>query len=169
MAISTCWLAGGSYLDVNNAYKWSAASIYRCWNIFLYAVNVYHCRTSYVVPQDSEEIDKAALVFAKRSTDNIIRGCVGALDGFLALINYPSMATSENNNNGVYYPGHYSCHELNPTSLWSTVSLYVFTTVAPGKSANQTAFERATLFQLVANLPTGCYLAADACTTMLVV
>jgi hypothetical protein len=165
MAIGLRWLAGGSYLDIKNAYRCSAASIYRCRNTFLYAVNACP-ELAIVFPDTPEKLDKAVAAFAKRSTDNIIRGCVGALDGFLAQINCPSMEASENNQ-AAYYSGHYSCHGLNVQAVCDHRSRFIFfATVAPGKSADQTAFERTSLYQLVANLPPGYYLAADAAYTL---
>jgi hypothetical protein len=64
MAISIRWLAGGSYLDIKNAYKCSAASIYRCRNIFMHAVNAT-TELAIRFPETVEELDKAVIAFAK--------------------------------------------------------------------------------------------------------
>ena len=63
IAIALRWLAGGSYLDIKNAYRCSAASIYRCRNTFLHVVNACP-ELAIKFPETPEELDKAVTAFA---------------------------------------------------------------------------------------------------------
>jgi hypothetical protein len=50
MAIALRWLAGGSYIDIRHAYFCSAASIYRCRDLFIDAILT--CQACHTIPGD---------------------------------------------------------------------------------------------------------------------
>ena len=165
VAIGICWLAGGSYLDLKNAYGCSRTSIYRARDLFLDAVN--SCKElNLVFPQTTEEIKKAKRSFKKKSSNGIHPGCIGAIDGFLAKIKCPTMKEC-NMNPKSYYSGHYSTHGLNVQAVCDVRCRFIFFAVAaPGSTANQTAFEKTALEQFIQSLPAGIYIVGDAAYTL---
>jgi hypothetical protein len=77
------FLAGGSYLDLADKYGISNASVYRCRDMFLDAV-IGCPELDIKLPTTVGEMDKVRLGFARKSHNGIFKGCVGALDGYLA-------------------------------------------------------------------------------------
>jgi len=165
MAIALRWLAGGSYIDIRHAYFCSVTSIYRCRNTFIDAI--CSCGALDIIfPETPEEIQAAMDAFADRSSNRILRGCIGALDGFLAKINCPSLEECEHNQDA-YFSGHYQTHGINVQAVCDHKSRFIFFAVAaPGKTADQVAFERTSLPAVLAKLPAGVYIAVDAAYTL---
>ena len=114
-------------------------------------------------PETPEDIHHAALVkFRQKSMDGIMRGCVGAIDGMLALIKRPTMSES-GFNPGAYFSGHYMTYGLNVQGVSDSNSRFIFFAVAaPGKCSDQVAFERTSLPQKISTFPPGFYLVGDA-------
>ena len=50
-----------------------------------------------IFPKEKEEFIKLAPSFECKSSEGMMRGCVGAIDGFLATINRPTIVESGNN------------------------------------------------------------------------
>jgi hypothetical protein len=85
MAIGLRWLAGGQWADICNSFCVSKASMYRIRNLFLDAV--MDCDALAIkFPETVDELTDQALRFASKSSADIIRGCVGAIDGILICI-----------------------------------------------------------------------------------
>ena len=161
MAIALHWLSGGSYIDIRHAYFCSVASIYRCRNTFIDAI--CSCEALDIIfPETPKQIKAAVDAFSSRSSNKVLRGCIGALDGFLAKINCPSMEDCKNNADA-YFSGHYQTHGINVQAVCDHKSRFIFFAVAaPGKTADQVAFKRTSLPAVLAKLPSGMYVAVDA-------
>jgi hypothetical protein len=165
MAIGLRWVAGGSYIDIRHAYFCSVASVYRCRDIFMNAVLKAN-ELNIVFPSTPEEQKRVAEGFQKKSSNGVHTGCIGAIDGLLAEIKCPSMQESENHPKS-YFSGHYGCHGLNVQAVCDSKCRFIFFAVAaPGKTPDQTAFERTSLYELIQNLPPGIYIVADAAYTL---
>jgi hypothetical protein len=165
MAIGLRWLAGGSFLDLKISYGCSRACIFRCRDLFINAVNLCE-QLKIKFPETAEEFEATRKGFKAKSSHGIMRGCVGAIDGLLATIKCPSMADSEGNPRS-YYSGHYNEHGLNVQAVCDARCRFIFFSVAaPGKTPDQLAFERTSLFQVVQKLPLGLYIVADAAYTL---
>jgi hypothetical protein len=160
-AIGLRWLAGGNYIDIRHAYGCSVPSIFRLQDLFIDAV--LECKDMDIVfPESPEEIRQAALKFQQKSTDGIMRGCVGAIDGMLAVIKRPNLKEC-GFNPGAYFSGHYMTHGLNIQGVCDCDSRFIFFGVmAPGKCSDQVAFERTSLPQKISTFPPGYYLVGDA-------
>ena len=111
VAIGLRWLAGGSYLDLKNVYCCSISTVYKHWLHFICAVSLCNL-LKLKFPTSATEIFRAQAWFCDISSNNVISGCVGAIDGLLVVIKCPSMKDS-NNYPSSYYSGHYSWHGLN--------------------------------------------------------
>ena len=80
VAIGLRWLAGGSYIDIRHAYGCSIASLYRCHDLFIDAV--LNCEELKIIfPEEKEEFIKLASSSECKSSEGMIRGCVGDIDG----------------------------------------------------------------------------------------
>ena len=161
IAVGLRYLSGGRCLDLKTAYGLSLSSVYRCRNLFISAVN--KCpELDIKMPLTLSEIEKVAKDFAAVSTANLVRGCVGCIDGFLAITKRPTMKESMNQPKA-FFSGHYGVFGLNVQAVCDIKCRFLFFgVVAPGKCGDQVAFERTPLFQYTKELPDGYYIIGDA-------
>ena len=107
---------------------------------------------------------KLAKAFEEKSTEGKIRGCVGAIDRFLATISRPMLCNCANN------PGafHYMTYGINIQAVCDVESRFIFFgLIAPGKCSNQVAFDLTSLPNRISSFDTGFYLVGDAAYTLL--
>ena len=163
MAVGIRYLSGGKCLDLKNAYGLSLPSVYRIRDMFVDAVNSCPDLIDRIkLPQTVEEMNEVASGFENRSTSQLIRGCIGCIDGFLATTTRPTMKDA-NNNPTAFLSGHYGLFGLNVQAVCDCRSRFLFFgVVAPGKCGDQVAFERTPLLDYVRNLPRGYYMIGDA-------
>ena len=137
--------------------------MYRVWNLFLDAVNLCpELVRAIKMPETINELREVANGFEQYSTSQLIRGCVGCIDGYLATTTKPTMKDS-NNNPRAFYSGHYGVYGLNIQAVCDRRSRFIFFgVVAPGKCGDQVAFERTPLLQFIRDLPAGYFLIGDA-------
>eukprot|EP00918_Siedleckia_nematoides_P075319 GHVU01164833.1.p1 GENE.GHVU01164833.1~~GHVU01164833.1.p1 ORF type:complete len:255 (-),score=12.36 GHVU01164833.1:284-1048(-) len=83
------WLAGGNYLDIRIVAGISVASFYRLLHAGMEAVLACD-ELSFHLPATAHEIACATSAFRSLSTHDVVRGCVGALDGWLCPIVTPA-------------------------------------------------------------------------------
>ena len=117
-------------------------------------------------PTSAAEICSVQSGFCSISSNRVITGCVGAIDGLLVVIKCPSMKASDNNPSS-YYSGHYCCHGLNVQAICDSSCCFTFFAVAaPGKSSDQAAVEQTSLLTALNCLPIGSYIVGDAAFTL---
>ena len=80
VAIGLRWLAGGSYLDLKNVYCCSISTVYKHRLRFIRAVNLCDL-LKLKFPTSAAEIYRAQVWFCDISSNNVTRGCVGAING----------------------------------------------------------------------------------------
>ena len=165
VAIGLHWLAGGSYLDLKNVYCCSVDTIYKHRLLFIRAVNMCDL-LKLKFPTSAAEICTVQAGFCNISSNSVITGCVGAIDGLLVVIKCPSMKASDNNPSS-YYSGHYCCHGLNVQAICDSSCRFTFFAIAaPGKSSDQAAVEQTSLPTALDCLPLGSYIVGDAAYTL---
>ena len=161
VAVGLRYLSGGKCLDLKTAYGLSLTSVYRCRNLFIHAVNVCP-ELDISMPTTLSDIKKVAGDFAAVSTANLVRGCVGCIDGFLAITKRPTMKESKGKPTA-FHSGHYGAFGLNVQAVCDIQCRFMFFgVVAPGKCGDQVAFERTPLFDYIKQLPDGYYIIGDA-------
>jgi hypothetical protein len=85
MAIGIRWLAGGSYIDIRHVYGCSVASVFRFRDMFLDAV--LNCKELDIAfPDTDEDLTSTVSKFAIKSSERIMKGCVGAINGLFVKI-----------------------------------------------------------------------------------
>jgi len=161
VAIGLRWLAGGSYADLKNVYGVSKTSVYRSRDTFVSAVT--ECEALRIrFLQLPKEIEKIRRQFERKSTNGVMRGCVGAMDGLLATMDCPGLEESMGNPRA-YYSGHYNDYGFNVQAICDARLRFLFFAVAkPGGSSDLTAYERISIRDIIENLPDGLYIIADA-------
>ena len=111
VAIGLCWLASGSYLDFKNVYCCSVSTVYKHRLCFICSVNMCDL-LKLKFPTSATEICSTQNQYYDISSNSVINGCAGAMDGFLVVIKCPSIKLS-NNNTTSNSSGHYCFHGLN--------------------------------------------------------
>ncbi len=155
------WLAGGSYLDQKDMYSYSQSSYYRIQDIFLAAV--LKCDDLDIgFPDVAEDLELVRVRFESKSTNQVLRGCVGVMDGLLVRIKCPSVKES-NDNPRAYHSGHYNADGLNVQAICNSWLRFLFFAVAkPGGSSDLHAYKSLHIWQIIESLPEGVYIVADA-------
>ncbi len=151
------WFAGGSYLDICEIFHISKASFYRCAGLLIDAIK--KCPELQIkFPTNLEEIRAAAKQFRVLSSENVMRGCIGALDGCFIRIKAPASGNVVN-----YYSGHYEDHGLNLQACCNHRCQFIFASVAaPGSVSDMRALQKTKLFDKLRNVPLTYYIVADA-------
>jgi hypothetical protein len=139
----------------------SVLSVYWCRDLFIVAVNASP-ELDLKMPVTVPEIAKVATDFAALSTANLVRGCVGCIDGFFAISKRRTMMESSGHPRS-FFSDHYGVYGLNVQAVCDVNCCFLFFgVVAPGKCGNQVAFERTPLFEYIKHLPDGYYMIDDA-------
>ena len=110
-------------------------------------------------PTTSAEQCDAASNFNNLSSDGLIVGCVGAIDGMLVPIGAPS--AKESGNVRAYYSGHYSRYGINEQDA----RLIDLSINSPGSTHDMRSFRRSSLFNVVESWDANMYLVGDNATT----
>ncbi len=121
------FLAGSSYHCIRIIAGISEPSFYRF---------VYRCAESilaipelgYHFPTTEQELSTAASDFAEISMNNLIRGCVGCIDGLLLRITAPR--ARETANGRAYYSGHYRDFGINVQAVCDSNCRFIFAALA---------------------------------------
>jgi hypothetical protein len=124
LAIGLCWLAGGSYIDLKNVFSCRVSSIYARRLCFIHAVNSCDLLKLHF-PMTLAEIHSSQSQFQEVSSNCVISGCIGAIDGLIVVVKCPSMKDSSNNPSS-YYSGHYCCHGFNVQAICDASCHFTF-------------------------------------------
>ena len=123
-------LAGGRTKDQRHIIGTSLSAAYDAVDDFIDAVNSAP-ELDIHLPQTTDEWQRINYGFTKKSTNEIISGCVGALDGFFQRTNKPSKKKVANVIS--YYSGHYESYGVNcQACVQSDLQFMYFGIVSPG-------------------------------------
>jgi len=103
---------------------------------------------------------QAAAGFQSISTQGVINGCVGVIDGWLCPIITP--ARNVVGNVRTYYSGHYQWYGMNVQAVVDHACRFMFLAVAaPGSQPDVNAIANTSLPQYLEQLPLGYYIIGD--------
>ena len=121
LGLTIRWLSAGSFHDIRDAGNFSVSTFFRLLNKGLHAIN--NCKEIRLeLPTSSSDLDELAEGFKSKSTEGVMFGCVGALDGLLLPIRTPTRAEAANVRQ--FFSGHYQTMGLNIQGLVNVI--YVF-------------------------------------------
>ena len=102
------FLGGGNVSDIRHVFGTSRAEAYHSIECFINAIN---SMTAFDIklPSTARELEDIRQGFVVKSSNGLMEGCVGAIDGYFQPITCPRNTTNSNS----YYSGHYESHGLN--------------------------------------------------------
>ena len=160
-AIGIRVLAGGNYDDIMNTYGVSKSGYYHSRNRFLKAL-LGNEWLDINLPSTPAEWEQKRKGFAAKSANGVLKGCVGALDGFFQPCICPTALESDGCPRS-YYSGHYQSYGLNCQAMCDArLRFMFFSVIAPGQTNDAVAYEATGLHDLLEKLPSGVYVAGDA-------
>jgi hypothetical protein len=143
------FLLGGSYHDIHATVSITKPSFYcLVWH------TIDCINKSPALDEQLPSIDQLNSIcdgFKRISTDGVMNGCVGSLDGYLLRITAPSFAECQNVT--AYFSGHFCTYGVNVQAMCDAAS--------PGKANDIVALRKTFLSAWIESLPPGFFVAAD--------
>ena len=170
MVICLRLLAGASYLDVEKIFH---VSFRNSGRIFLEVLKNWICNDSVIkinfqeYMENDHAMESTAHDFACGTSDSMISGCIGALDGWLVKIVFPSLTRDRVTNPGHYYSrkGFYALNvqvivDKKKRVLWRCIN-------SRGAAHDSSAFKSSQLHDILENnwenlVQKGLYLIGDS-------
>jgi DDE superfamily endonuclease len=158
------YLAGGSYLDISDIVHMSESSFTRVIWKTLDAVNACpELAMDLPFPPDSnpDRIDELKATFRRAATCPAFHNCVGAIDGWLAVIRTPTKAQEPNVRS--FFSGHYKTMGLNVQAMVDGNCAFTYVAInSPGGTNDLPAYRKSRLpNDFTDNLEVGTYIVAD--------
>jgi DDE superfamily endonuclease len=158
------YLAGGSYLDACDICKISESSYIRVIWKTLNAINTcpeLQMNLPTLPSSDPDRINEIKETFCKSSTSPAFQNCVGAIDGWLAVIRTPSPTEEANVN--AFYSGHYKAMGLNVQAMVDGNCMFLYASIlCPGSTNDVIAYRQTPLCRdFVPDLPIGSFIVGD--------
>jgi len=159
LGLTIRWLSGGSYHDIRDAGNFSMPTFFRLLKKGLHAI--VSCEELQMkLPTMVNELDELAEGFKNKSTEGVMSGCVGALDGLLLLIRTPTR--EEASNVRQFFSGHYQRMGLNVQGLVDCHLRFLYAgIVAGGRSSDYKSYQKSSLLDWVENLPPMYFVVGD--------
>jgi hypothetical protein len=133
------FLVGGSYLDIICNAGLSRTAFYSSIYKGIDAIN--RCPDlALKLPRSLEELCNAADEFISLSRDQLLNGCVLALDGWLCQIKIPG--SNKTSNVSSYFSGHYQAYGVNVKATCDVRSWFSYVCVLfPGGKGDSRAYQ----------------------------
>ena len=153
-------LGGGRPKDQCHIIGTSPDATYKAFNFFLNSVSSLP-DLEIKMPKSPEDWDSIYKSFKRKSTPEIMAGCVGCLDGFFQRSMRPSK--TEVANDISYYSGHYESYGLNcQACVQCDLQFMYFGVVSPGSTNDNISYSQAfELRQILESLPSGLFILSD--------
>jgi hypothetical protein len=155
------YFAGARVLDLCGYYGVSERFVYHY--IFLVCdLLCKHPELQLKFPKTADQQKQTAAEFASRSFHGVLRGCLGAIDGWLVLIKAPSAKECQGGNVRSYFSGHYQTYGINVQACVDIHSRFTAVSMAcPGKTNDAQAWVCWKLSKIIESFPFGYYLVGD--------
>jgi hypothetical protein len=153
------YIAGGSYLDICTLVSIPHSTFYYSLWKTCAAINASP-QLAFRLPSTKEELKAASDGFESISYNGIMRGCIGAIDGWLCAIIVPPKSAVGNVIS--YFSGHYQRYGLNVQAIVDHLGRFLYIAVAaPGSQPDVNAFKRCGLHDILSRLPLGYFVVGD--------
>jgi hypothetical protein len=153
------YLSGGSYLDI--------AAVVNIHHSTFYAIIWSTCKAinacsdlGFSFPETLPELQEASDGFESISTHGVMRGCIGAIDGWLCPMIVPPRALVGNVRS--YFSGHYQRCGVNVQAVVDHHCRFIYMAVAaPGSQPDINALNMINLPRVLAAPPLGFFIIGD--------
>jgi hypothetical protein len=153
------WLAGYSFHPVRVLSGASKTGFYDSIHQVMDAI-INHDELQLRFPDTVENLQQAAAGFARMSKNLVLVGCVGAIDGWLCIIQVPRRTEVKRVTS--FFSGHYQCYGVNVHACVDHHSRFTAVTCnSPGGMGDALAFLRWKLSRVAESFPVGLFLAGD--------
>lgn len=99
---------------------------------------------AFCLPRTNAELRRALAGFEGISTQGVMQGCIGAIDGWLCPIVVPPSSIAGNVHS--FFSGHYQRYGVNVQAIVDHLGRFIYIAVAaPGSQADITALRRTSL------------------------
>jgi hypothetical protein len=159
LGLTIRWLSGSSFHDIRDAGNFSRPSFFRLLRKGLRAILT--CKELQItLPNTQDELDEVLEGFKSKSIEEVMSGCVGALDGLLLLICTPTREEAPNVQ--IYHSGHYQRMGLNVQAMVDANLRFMYLAVlAGGRSSDVQAYRKSKLKNWIESLPPWYFVAGD--------
>ena len=153
------WLAGGSYDDICATVSTTVSSFYRYVSFGMSSIVL--CKSLAITfPSTDDELVQQCQEFESLSSHGALKGCVGAIDGWLCRIKAPSR--NETSHVVSYFSGHYHASGINVQAACDHLSRFTaFSMRFPGGTNDARAYKHWSFRSTIEMLPLGMYLIGD--------
>eukprot|EP00918_Siedleckia_nematoides_P056751 GHVU01123824.1.p1 GENE.GHVU01123824.1~~GHVU01123824.1.p1 ORF type:complete len:456 (+),score=58.29 GHVU01123824.1:159-1526(+) len=153
------WLAGAAYADVVEMVGICTASFYNAvWAGMRAVCNAPEFTIR--LPTTAEDLKYVADGFRHRAYADVIKFCVGAVDGWLVAIDQPSVTQVDNVRS--FFSGHYKTFGVTVLAVVDHRGRFTYVDVAgPGSMNDVIAYRKSALARWVDRLPPSYYLVGD--------
>ncbi|ETK88716.1 hypothetical protein F441_07196 [Phytophthora nicotianae CJ01A1] len=153
------WLGWGSHHDVRSNSGVSVAAFYASIHQIVDGI-IAHPELQFEFPTSEPAQRHAAKAFERLSNSCTIKGCVGAVDGWLCPIRVPQK--KEVSRVRSFFSGHYQRYGVNVQACCYHLSRFTAVTCSsPGGTGDAVAFLKWRLSAIVKDLPKGLYIVGD--------
>ncbi len=155
------WLSGSSFHDIRDEGNFSRPTFFRLLRKGLVAI--VRCKKLQIrLPSSMDEMDAVHQGFEQKSMERVMSGCVGALDGYLLLIQTP-IRRKEFLNTRQFFSGHYQRIGLNVQAMVDSNLKFLYAAILKGgRSSNYKAYLKSSLLlSLIESLPPWYFIAGD--------
>ena len=112
------------------------------------------------LPRTFEELDELRKGFELKSTEEVMSGCIGALDGMLLLIQTPTRKEAMNVRQ--FFSGHYQRMGLNAQALVDSKLRFLYAGILKGgRSSDYKSYMQSRLMSWIESLPPWYFVAGD--------
>lgn len=160
LQMTISWLAGGSYHSIRVLAGVSTPAFYTIVVDVMKAI-CDHPKFQIVAPiYDARAIEAVASSFAEISSNNILTGCVGCIDGWLCTIRAPS--AKEVPDVSAFFSGHYLTYGINVQAMCDASCRFTgYSFNSPGKVSDSVALKKWRICTDFEKLPFGYYIIGD--------
>ncbi|ETO77568.1 hypothetical protein F444_07251 [Phytophthora nicotianae P1976] len=153
------WLGWGSHHDVRSNSGVSVAAFYASIHQIVDGI-IDHPELQFEFPTSEPAQRHAAKAFERLSNSCTIKGCVGAVDGWLCPIRVPQK--KEVSRVRSFFSGHYQRYGVNVQACCYHLSRFTAVTCSsPGGTGDAVAFLKWRLSAIVKDLTKGLYIVGD--------
>ncbi|CAN0370138.1 unnamed protein product, partial [Ectocarpus sp. 12 AP-2014] len=159
LAMTLRFLAGGSVFEVMDSNVIARSTAYAIVHRVIDAINqTRQLDCKWPVGDDAEA---QAELYRRRSTNGVIRRCVGAMDGLFVRMLQPCL--KRHAVPGSFYSGHKKAFGMNFQGICNaSYEIIAWTMNCPGSQNDRTAFKHSGFDALLSKMPPDCFIVGDA-------